>query len=71
MLRKLGILGFVLAVFSMLAPNNAQAYVYYHHPRVYPHGYYYHGGSWVPYRGHGHPYRGGYYDRRGHWHRTV
>jgi hypothetical protein len=68
MFKKLGILGFVLAVFSMLVPSDAQARVY-HHPGYYPHGYYYRGGVWRPYIGHAYPYRGGYYDRWGHWHR--
>ena len=47
MFRKLGILGFVLAVFSMLVPSDAQARAYYH-PGYYPYGYYYHGGLWRP-----------------------
>jgi hypothetical protein len=76
MLRKLGLLGFVLAALTTLLPNTAPAAVYYPHP-YYAHpahmrynpGYYYRGGRWVPYRGYGHPYRGGYYDRWGHWHR--
>jgi hypothetical protein len=69
MFKKTGILGFVLAAFTMLVPSVAQARVYYHHPRHYPQEYYYRGGYWHPYRGYGHPYRGGYYDRWGHWHR--
>jgi hypothetical protein len=63
MFKKLGILGFVLAAFTMVAPSVAEA-------RVYPQGYYYRHGHWYPYRGTGHPYRGGYYDRWGHWHRV-
>jgi len=66
MFKKLGILGFALSAFTMLASNVAQARVYYHH---YPKGYYYRQGHWHPYRGYGHPYRGGYYDRCGRWHR--
>ena len=69
MFRKLGILGFVLAVFSMLAPGIAQARTYYRHAIYYPRGYYFRGGHWRQYRGFGHPYRGGYYDRWGRWHR--
>jgi hypothetical protein len=65
MFRKLGILGFLFTVFSMIAPSFAEAAVYYH-----PKGYYYRRGHWVPYRGFGFPYRGGYYDRWGHWHRV-
>ena len=64
MFRKLGILGFLFTIFSMLAPGVAQAAVY-----VHPRGYYFHQGRWIPYRGFGHPYRGGYYDRWGRWHR--
>jgi hypothetical protein len=69
MFRKLGILGFLFTVFTMLAPIQAAAYYhprghYYHHPR----GYYFHRGHWVPYRGYGYPYRAGYYDRLGRWH---
>lgn len=60
MFRKLGILGFVLTIFTMLGPSIAEAY---------PRQYYYRGGRWVVYRGHGHPFRGGYYDRFGRWHR--
>lgn len=69
MLKKLGIAGFVLAVFTMLAPSMTQAAIYNAHARYYPQGYYYRGGRWHPYRGYGHPYRGGYYDRWGRWHR--
>ena len=69
MFNKLGIFGFVLAVFMALIPTVAQAKEYYHNPRHYPQGYYYRGGRWLPYHGHGHPYRGGYYDRFGRWHR--
>jgi hypothetical protein len=36
--KKLGILEFVLAVFTMLVPSVAQGKVYYHHPRHYPRG---------------------------------
>jgi hypothetical protein len=68
MLKKLGFLGFVLAVSSMLAPSIAEA-AYVRHAIYYPRGYYYHGGRWRAYRGFGHPYRGGFYDRWGHWHR--
>ena len=71
MFKKLGILGFILSVFSMLAPSIAQARAYYPHPRYYPQGYYYRGHHWHPYRGHGYPYRGGYYDRWGRWHRGT
>jgi hypothetical protein len=67
MFRKLGVLGFALAAFTMLAPSVAEAAVVYHH---YPHGYYYRHGHWTPYRGAGYPYRGGYYDRYGRWHRV-
>ena len=67
MFKKLGILGFALSAFTMLAPSVAQARVYDHH---YPKGYYYRHGHWQPYRGYGHPYRGGYYDQWGRWHRV-
>lgn len=68
MFKRLGILGFLLAVFSMVAPSFAQP-VTTRHAIYHPKGYYYRGGRWHPYRGLGHPYRGGYYDRWGHWHR--
>ena len=64
MLKKFRILGFALAAFAVLAPGIAQTRVV--RP---PQGYVYRGGRWRPYRGFGHPYRGGYYDRWGRWHR--
>jgi hypothetical protein len=64
MFKKLGILGFVVAAFTMLVPSIGQAAAYHH-----PQGYYYRGGHWRRYRGYGYPYRGGYYDRWGRWHR--
>ena len=67
MFRKFGILGFALAVATMVIPSVTQARVSvsYSHPK----GYYFTGGHWRPYRGPGYPYRGGYYDRRGRWRR--
>jgi hypothetical protein len=69
MFKKSGILGFALAAFSMLAPSMAQGAANYHHPAHYRQGYVYRGGRWVPYRGHGYPFRGGFYDHLGRWHR--
>lgn len=77
MFKKLGIAGLTLATLSMLVPSAVQATAHHavhhgpvpiHHPLFYPRGYYFHGGAWIPYRGHGHPFRGGYYDRLGRWH---
>jgi len=65
MFRRFVILGLTLAGLSTSVPSVAQTKVYYHHPK----GYYYNAGRWRPYRGPGYPYRGGYYDRWGHWHR--
>ena len=73
MFRKI-VLGFALAATATLVPSTTAA-VYHpnsarlYHPTYYPKGYYYRGGRWLPYRGYGHPYHGGYYDRYGHWHR--
>ena len=80
MLKKLGIAGLLLTAFSVLIPMDAQATAHHalhrgpvtiHHPLFFPHGYYFHEGRWVPYRGPRFPYRGGYYDRWGRWHALV
>ena len=67
--KKFGILSFIFMAFMMLIPGGLQARVQVG-VAVYPKGYYYRSGRWMPYRGLGHPYRGGYYDRRGRWHRV-
>lgn len=67
MLKKI-ILTLAMAASTTLIPNTAQAVVHVS-ARRYPRGYYYSGGRWRPYRGYGHPYRGGFYDRWGRWHR--
>ena len=69
MLKKCVLLGLVLTGFIVPTSTITQASSY--HARHYPKGYYYGHGGWRPYRGYGHPYRGGYYDRWGHWHRYA
>jgi hypothetical protein len=69
MFKKLGILELALAAFSIVAPSAAQPRAY--HGIYYPQQYIYRRGRWQLYRGYGHPYRGGYYDGWGHWHRIV
>jgi hypothetical protein len=64
MFKKLGLLGFVLTAFGMVFPSVAQPLIVTH-----PRGFYFHGGRWRPYHGRGYPYRGGFYDRWGRWHR--
>jgi hypothetical protein len=71
MLKKLVLLGLVLAAFIVPTSSITQAQASPYHARYYPKGYYYGRGGWHPYRGYGHPYRGGYYDRWGHWHRYA
>jgi hypothetical protein len=69
--RKLAILGLVLATYIVPTSSISQAKAYSDHSRYYPKGFYYRNGAWHPYRGYGHPYRRGYYDRWGHWHRYA
>jgi hypothetical protein len=71
MFKKMAVLGLILLGSTLPTASILQARPHYYHARYYPRGYYYRHGVWRPYRGLGHPFRGGYYDRWGRWHRVV
>jgi len=75
MFKRFGILGFALAVCSILIPNVVDGAVVYHHYVYHRHPVYgtyhylpgYRYGYWR--YGHYHPYLYGFYDPWRHWHR--